>query len=70
MPWASIGITSLRETFWLMPAILRKDRKGPGITTVSAEGAADNCLAESTCLTLGDREPSFGCATTEASKQN
>jgi hypothetical protein len=35
---ASSGNTSSGATFWLMAAMRMKDRKGPGIMTVSAAG--------------------------------
>src|SRR5215813_8856278 len=50
-PWAytfrpSKGKTSISEIFWLIPAIRRKERKGPGITTsavATTPGAAADC---------------------------
>ena len=38
------GKTSSEETFWLMAAMRMKDRKGPGMATVSAEDAAGDAV--------------------------
>jgi len=35
---ASKGITSSGETFWLIPAMRKKERNGPGIATFADSG--------------------------------
>ena len=55
---ASKGNTSSVEIFWLMPAMRRKERKGPGIVTVAADpdrvlGAVDDW----TEVEVSDSEP-------------
>jgi hypothetical protein len=46
-----MGSTSSRETSWLIPAIRRKDRSGPGMTTVPDGAACGKRLSE-TCASL------------------
>src|SRR5215472_100984 len=47
------GITSSAETFWLIPAIRKKERRGPGMVTVDA---SCSCTPRSSDVDVNERE--------------
>jgi hypothetical protein len=51
---ANSGITSSDEAFWLIPAIRRNERNGPGIVTVAVSGC--DCAVGLSCAGVAAEE--------------